>query len=66
MSRKLEIDFDVADKITYLNLKDWRAYLKKELKQHKKGVWMHPEDVVMNMKYIDALDLIIKAYEPQY
>lgn len=64
MSRKLEIDMDTANRITYLNLKEWRAYLKKELKDHKKGKWMHPEDVVMNMKYIDSLDLIIKAFEP--
>ena len=28
----IELDGETADKITYINLKDYRAYLKKELK----------------------------------
>jgi hypothetical protein len=66
------IDGETADRITSLNLKDYRAYLKKELKQWKKnpkteanpdGYWMHPEDVGINMQTIAALDLIISHFQ---
>jgi len=65
------IDGETADRITSLNLKDYRAYLKKEIKQWKKnprsegnpdGYWMHPEDVGLNMQTIAALDLIISHF----
>ena len=65
------IDGETADRITSLNLKDYRAYLKKELKQWKKnpksegnpdGYWMHPEDVGINIQTIAALDLIISHF----
>ena len=65
------IDGETADRITSLNLKDYRAYLKKELKQWKKnpktdsnpnGYWLHPEDVTTNIRTIEALDLIISHF----
>jgi hypothetical protein len=65
------IDGETADRITSMNLKDYRAYLKKELKQWKKnpksdanpdGYWMHPSDVGLNMQTIAALDLIISHF----
>ena len=65
------IDGETADRITSLNLKDYRAYLKKELKQWKKnpksdsnptGYWLHPEDVGINIQTIAALDLIISHF----
>jgi hypothetical protein len=71
MARKIELDGEAADRITVLNLKDYRAYLKKELREWKKnprsdsnpsGYWLHPEDVSGNIRTIDALDLIIKHY----
>lgn len=71
MARTIELDGEAADRITVLNLKDYRAYLKKELREWKKnprsdtnpqGYWLHPEDVSNNIRVIDALDLIIKQY----
>lgn len=59
---KLEIDFETADRITVISLKDQRRYLKKELADYKKGAWLHPEDVVKNQKLIEAMDVIIKYY----
>ena len=65
------IDSETADRITSLNLKDYRAYLKKELAQWRKnpktednpnGVWLHPEDVTGNIRRIEALNLIIKDF----
>ena len=65
------IDGETADRITSLNLKDYRAYLKKELKQWKKnpksdanptGYWLHPEDVSGNIRRIEALNLIINDF----
>jgi hypothetical protein len=71
MSKQLTIDSEIADRITALNLKDYRAYLKKELAQWKKnpktednpdGYWLHPEDVSGNIRRIEALNLIIKDF----
>jgi hypothetical protein len=59
---KLEIDFETADRITLLTLKEQRKYLKKELAQFEKGEYLHPEDVVNNTRLIQAMDLIIKYY----
>lgn len=62
MAGKLEIDIETAERICLLSLKDHKKYLKKELKDHKKGFYLHPEDVVYNQKLIEALDVIIHYY----
>lgn len=62
MARKIELDGEAADRITVLNLKEYRAYLKKELKQYKKGEYLHPDDVAGNIKLIEAMTLIIKYF----
>lgn len=65
------IDGETADRITSLNLKDYRAGLKKELAQWKKnprsdvnpdGYWLHPSDVVGNIRTIEALNMIIEHF----
>ncbi len=62
---------EAADRITVLNLKEFRSYLKKELRDWKKnpqsdanpnGYWLHPEDVGNNMRVIEALNLVLKQY----
>lgn len=67
----ITIDGDTADRITLLNLKEHRGYLKKELAAWKKnpksddnlaGIWMHPEDVVLNTQIIAALNSVIKYF----
>ena len=62
MKKGLEIDFETADRITLITLKEQRGYLKKELKKFKKGEWLHPEDVVNNTRMIQCLDQVIKYY----
>lgn len=62
MSKKLEIDFETADRITVITLKEQRKYLKKELKRFEKGEHLHPEDVVSNTRMVQALDQVIKYY----
>lgn len=71
MAKKIELDGEAADRITVLNLKDYRAYLKKELAQWKKnpksdsnpnGYWLHPEDVAINIRVIEALNIVIKQF----
>jgi hypothetical protein len=59
---KLEIDSETADRITLLTLKEQRRYLKKELAQFKKGEYLHPEDVVINTRLVQAMDMVIKYY----
>jgi len=67
----ITLDGETADRITLLNLKEYRSYLKKELAEWRKnlrtednpeGVWMHPEDVTDNIQAITALNLIIKHF----
>ena len=62
MSKKFEIDGETADRITMLNLIDYRKHLKKELVDFKKGAYLHDDDVVGNIKRIDALTLIISDF----
>jgi hypothetical protein len=68
----ITLDGDTADRITLLTLKEYRGYLKKELSEWKKnpktdtnpgGQWLHPEDVVINTRVIEALTTVIKQYE---
>ena len=59
---KLEIDMEIAERITFLCLKDDQKYIKKELKDFKKGGHMHPEDVVYNTRLLEALDVVVKYY----
>jgi len=62
MSNGITIDFDTADRITLLVLKDQLKYLRKELEDYKEGKWLHPEDVVRNAEIIAALELLIPYY----
>lgn len=65
------LDGDTADRITVLTLKEHRSYLKKELTEWKKnprtdtnpnGYWLHPEDVELNIRVIEALNTVIKQF----
>ena len=67
----ITLDGETADRITLLNLKEYKSYLTKELATWRKnprtednpeGVWMHPEDVTGNVAVINALGLIIKHF----
>lgn len=60
--KNLTIDFETANRITVLTLKDYAKYLKKELRQFKKGEWLHPEDVAGNIKRIEAIEFILKDF----
>lgn len=62
MSKKLEIDFETADRIAVLTLKEQRKYLKKELADFKQGQYLHPEDVSGNQIMIYHLDAVIKHF----
>ena len=62
MKKGLQIDFETADRITLITLKEQRGYLKKELKKFEKGEWLHPEDVVNNTRMIQAMDQVIKYF----
>jgi hypothetical protein len=68
----ITLDSDAADRITLLNLKEYRGFLKKELRDWRKnpltddnpmGHWLHPEDVALNIRVIDALTTVIKQFE---
>ena len=62
-SRGLEIDFETADRITILTLKEQVGYLKEELRQHlEEEKWMHSEDVVDTPLRISQLEAVIKYF----
>lgn len=70
------LDVDTANNIALLSMEDWRSYLIKEQEwfeadedqrpvvEEKYGfkMWVHPDDYLLNKKYIAALNLIINAY----
>ena len=67
----ITLDCETADRITLLNLKDYRKYLTNELNEWRKnpctednpnGYWLHPDDVIGNGTAINALNLIIKRF----
>ena len=60
--RQLSIDGETADRITVLTLKDYAKYLRKEIRQFKKGEYLHPEDVAGNIKRIAAIEFILKDF----
>jgi hypothetical protein len=59
---KLEIDCEVADKITLLNLLDCFKRIDLELKNYEDGEWLHPEDVSQNIKVAKALKVVIQYF----
>jgi hypothetical protein len=61
----LTIDFETADRITVLNLKEYRDRLQKELDDYQSGQYLHPEDVASNLKRIGALNLIIADFSTE-
>ena len=72
MMKRLEIDKETADRITVLNLKDYRNYLNKELRQWEKnpkskdnptGYWLHPEDVVGNKRRVTLINELLRDFE---
>jgi hypothetical protein len=63
MNDKIELDFETADRIAVLVLKNYRSYLQKELDDFKNGGYLHPEDVAENTKAVEALNLIIKHFD---
>ena len=64
MDKKLQLDWETADKITLLNLQDLLKYLKEENRLHtEEGQYLHPEDYHINMvKLIPALETLIAYY----
>lgn len=67
----ITLDSEAADRITILNLKEYRSYLKKELSDWKKnprsetnpdGYWLHPEDVEINIRLVEAMNTVIKYF----
>ena len=59
----LELDWDTANRITLLNLLDSRKILLKVFERHyENNEWMHPDDVVENKRYIEALEVLILYY----
>ena len=58
------IDYETADRITYANLVDHRNMLKEQIDNWMNGAWMHTDDVVSNKERLDALNVLIKYFEP--
>lgn len=61
MSKGLEIDYETADRIAVLVMKDHLGYLKEEVRLFtEEGQYLHPEDYTLSTtKYIPALELLI-------
>lgn len=62
MSDALTIDAETADRITILNLIDYRKRLQEELDAFHNGEYLHEDDVGGNYRRIVALNLIIQDF----
>jgi hypothetical protein len=64
MASGIEIDYEVADKITLASLQQHLQYLQKEVRDHETvGSYMHPEDYHNSkINLIPALETLIKYY----
>ena len=64
MSKGLEIDYETADRIVVLSLKDHLGYLKEEVRAHvEEGKYLHPEDYHNSMvNLIPAFETLIHYY----
>lgn len=58
----LAIDVETADRITVLNLIDYRKRLLEELDAYNNGEYLHEDDVAGNYRRIVYLNLIIKDF----
>jgi hypothetical protein len=66
MNEKIELDFETADRIAVLVLKNYRNCLQTDLDNFKNGKYLHPEDVAENKKAVKALNLIIRHFDTDY
>ena len=69
MKNAITLDIDTANGIALASMKDWRKYLIKENKDLKKKFPLPDHlahDYASNLQYIEALNLIISAYEWTY
>jgi hypothetical protein len=62
MRKDLFLDGETADRITILSIRDSIEYLQKELDDYKNGEWLHPDDVIMNQVYIEAMEQVLRYY----
>jgi len=64
MASGIEIDYEVADRITLASLREHLSYLQKEVQDHEtKGSYMHPEDYHdSKINLIPSLETLIKYY----
>lgn len=61
---KIELDYDAADAITLLVLKEYRKTIKKSMNDHfKTGSYMHPDDLAFNKTtLLPALKVVINHF----
>ena len=67
----ISLDIETCNNITRLTLTEYRDYLQSELDQYNAnprdeenpdGFWLHPEDVVGNMKRIIRLNKVLDDF----
>ena len=59
----IQLENEIADRITLASLKDMYQYTKTELKLHiEEGTYLHPEDVAKKHQLIYALEILIPFY----
>jgi hypothetical protein len=63
MNDAIELDFETADRIAVLVLKNYRICVQTDLDNFKNGKYLHPDDVAESIKAIEALNLIIGHFD---
>lgn len=63
MSKKVELDGEIIDRITVLGLTEHMNYLRKDIKNHKKDIKkVHPEDLTYAMDMVEHFKKVLQYY----
>lgn len=57
------LDYETADKVTVMRLKDYLDTLETVLRNHReKNDWLHPDDIPHTERTIDAIKIVLRDF----
>ena len=57
------LDYETADKVTVMRLKDYLDTLETTLRNHRENSgWLHPDDIPHTERTIDAIKIVLRDF----
>lgn len=63
ISLNLDLEYEIANKITIATLKDYIGVMEEQLEDHRNGAYMHEDDVRHSKKQIKRIMKVLKDFE---